>query len=168
VNDVKAVRSAAGGTWYLMALHRNADRAFFSLSRDAAEFLEQKTLLISGGDADRFITSVGWVCDDGRVLGVLYGAGVAPTLDANRIFARWLQKKVVVDDTEPVVAVGPDRQLLRLAAERRATIKVFADDGVTPIATSPPTVVTPGRAYRLDWAQTPPTPSAAARGGTTR
>jgi hypothetical protein len=151
VNDVKAVRSAGGEAWYLMALHGNADRLFFSLSRDPAKFPEQKTLLTIRGDGERFVTSVGWVCEDGRVLGLLYGAGSKASLDANRIFARWLQRQIVIDDVPPdVAAVGPDRQLLRLPAQRRATIRLLAEDRVTPIAASERTVLTPGRAYRLD------------------
>jgi hypothetical protein len=176
VNDVKKLtrHDDGGPAYYLAAFHQNTDRLFFSLSRDPLKFPEQQTLLTCRGDADRHIVSAGFVATDDRVLGVLYGAGAAPTLDRNRIFARWFQKKVFVDGIEPEAAAGPDRQLLRLPAERRAaTIKLLADDGVTLIATSPPTVLSPGRAYQLSLparpaAKTPPSPTAPARAATDR
>jgi hypothetical protein len=168
VNDVKSIRARGGEKWTLMALHRNTSHLFFSLTRDPGQFPNQQTLLTSRGDAEQFITSVGLITDDDRVLGVLYGAGAAASLDANRIFARWLQKKVVIDDITPDAAVGADRQLLRVPKERDTTIKLLAEDGATPIAISGPTVVTPGRAYQVRWPQTQPTPSAAERAATAR
>ena len=46
-----------------------------------------------------------------------YGTGADPDLAHNRIFARWLQKRVVLVTREgkrrtPTQACGPDRQLL--------------------------------------------------------
>lgn len=45
----------------------------------------------------RYIVSVGLVVseDGARLLGALYGAGTASTLDQNRIFAAWLQRQVL-------------------------------------------------------------------------
>ncbi|HRZ83798.1 MAG TPA: hypothetical protein P5069_15210, partial [Candidatus Hydrogenedentes bacterium] len=58
----------------------------------------------------------------------------------NRIFARWLQKKVVFTSEDGTVcppegAVGPDRQILRIpeGVSAKGSVQVFAEDGVTPL-----------------------------------
>lgn len=58
-------------------------------------------------------------CPGTKLLGALYGAGPVPTLDHNRIFAKWIQKRVVFrSDNGEVLwssasAVGPNVQVLR-------------------------------------------------------
>jgi hypothetical protein len=172
VNDVKRIDviGGGGGPWYLMALHHNGPSLHFALSRDGTRFGEMKTLAAHGGDADRHIVAVGWVVDGGRVLGFLYGAGEAPSLDRNRIFARWLQKKVVIDGaeaTQKAKSLGPDRQLLPLTAAVATTISL-RDEAGEFIATSNRVELKPGRAYRLELSQTQSTPSAAGREATPR
>ncbi|MEA2709760.1 MAG: hypothetical protein QOF78_2361 [Phycisphaerales bacterium] len=169
VNDVKKLKTAAGDDWFLMALHMNTDRLFYSLSRDGMKFPEAKTLATSGGDADKFIVSIGWIVADGRVLGFLYGAGSEPSLDRNRIFARWLQKKVTIDapGVAEARALGPDRQILPLTAAVTAAIEL-RDEGGNLMATSAPVELKPGRAYALKLPQTPAIPSAAEREATPR
>jgi hypothetical protein len=179
VNDVKKLKGADGESWYLMALHMNTNRLFYTLSRDGVKFPEAKTLATSIGDTDKFIVSVGWVVADNRLLGLLYGAGSDGTLDHNRIFARWLQKKVTIDapSAGEAKALGPDRQLLPLAAAVTASIELRAEAG-NLTATSEPVELRPGRAYQVQQPQpqpqarvrvkTPPTPSAPAREATPR
>jgi hypothetical protein len=104
------------------------------------------------------------------VLGFLYGAGDAPSLDRNRIFARWLQKKVGIDGaeaTQKTKSLGPDRQLLPLTAAVATTIS-FRDETGALIAASDRVELKPGRAYRLELSQTQSTPSAAGREATPR
>jgi hypothetical protein len=91
------------------------------------------------GEADRFMVAVGWVTSGERVLGVLYGAGAAGTLDANRIFARWLQKKVVWvgKDGARVEAKGgrgPGR--VEFSVEGRGRFEVLREDGETKVGMS--------------------------------
>lgn len=47
--------------------------------------------------ADQYIVSLGFVVDasNARILGALYGAGAVPQLDENRVFAAWLQRRVL-------------------------------------------------------------------------
>jgi hypothetical protein len=172
VNDVKKFHGADGAEWYLMALHMNTDRLFYTLSRDGMQFPEAKTLATSMGDAERYIVSVGWVVADNRLLGFLYGAGSKPTLDHNRIFARWLQKKVAINAptaTGDPTALGPDRQLLPLASAVTTAIEL-RDEAGGVMATSEPVELKPGRAYQVQPARekTPPNPTAVERAATTR
>ena len=172
VNDVKKFKDADGDSWYLMALHMNTNRLFYTLSRDGLRFPEAKALASSIGDEDRFIVSVGWVVADDRPLGFLYGAGSAGTLDHNRIFARWLQKKVTIDapSAGERKALGPDRQLLPLAAAVTASIEL-RDEAGNVTATAEPIELRPGRAYQVQpavQAKTQATPSAPARAATSR
>jgi hypothetical protein len=88
------------------------------------------------------------------VLGLLYGAGAAPSLDQNRIFGAWLQKKAVAVTAtgriEPTASLGPDAQRLPLTVETRAMIELVAEDGKTLLATSPDAPLIPGRAYAIE------------------
>jgi hypothetical protein len=139
VNDVKKF-TVGGRPWYLMGLHMNRDRLWYSLSRDGMTFGPALELAKNLGERDRYIVAVGWVTKGNRVLGFLYGAGEAPTLERNRIWGRWLQKKVVFvsnDMTryEAAGALGPDRQIFIVPRERvpEGHFEVYAEDGVTRI-----------------------------------
>jgi len=155
VNDVKKF-VLAGKTYYLMALHRNTDRLWYCLSSDGMHFEPERELVRHLDDRDRYIVAVGWVVQGTRLLGFLYGAGAVPTLDRNRIFARWLQKKVVfVDDQgkrfEPTRSLGPDRQLLWLgeAGKLDGRFEVFAEDGRTRLGKPMRAKAVSGAVYKL-------------------
>ncbi len=158
INDVKKFR-VGDESWYLAGLHMNTDRSFYSIARRAgASFPPPRTLLEHAGDADRYIVAVGFVVAGDqeqpgrRLLGVLYGAGATPTLDRNRIFAAWLQKKVIVESAGERLefdrALGPDRQVLRRDRSLAGTIKLIAEDGQTVIG-SATIAMKSGRAYAL-------------------
>ena len=72
-----------------------------------------------------------------RVLGLLYGAGAKPALNANRIFARWLQKRVVLTAGDELYessqAKGPDGQIVRLPRAVKVPLELYAENGVTLI-----------------------------------
>lgn len=155
VNDVR--RFASGGTpWYLMGLHMNTNRLWYALSRDGMRFEPERELAAQLGAQDRYIVALGWVTDNGRLLGFLYGAGAVPELNRNRIFARWLQKRVVlVNDQgarmEPAGALGPDRQVIHLRGAKPfdARWEVFAEDGRTPLGQPTRLKVAAGGVYRI-------------------
>lgn len=138
VNDVKGFRSG-GKTWHLMLLHHNGDSLAETVSTDSAHFPAPRTLFRNLGDPDRYMVACGLVSDGKAVSGVLYGAGAVKSLDQNRIFARWLQKKVVfkmgaVDIASAAQAFGPDR--LRIALPSGVTsvsgsLSLYAEDGHT-------------------------------------
>jgi len=139
VNDVKRFESEQGPVW-LMGLHRNRESLWYALSEDGKRFESEKLLLDHAGPEDQYIVALGWVTDGNRVLGVLYGAGEVPGLNRNRIFARWLQRKVVFTSSDgtvclPEKAMGPDRQLIRIpeGVAPDGTLQVFSEDGETPL-----------------------------------
>lgn len=145
VNDVKKFRVGAR-THYLMGLHHNGDELLYALSTDGAKFSKARSFLSNLGAEDRYIVALGWVVSGeqekpGRtLLGVLYGAGDKKSLDANRIFARWLQKKLVwvtkngrrdIDRS-----LGPDRAVLQLDGPETGRFEMFSEDGRTPLGRS--------------------------------
>jgi len=155
VNDVKKL-TVDGRPQYLMALHMNTDRLWYSLSNDGMHFEPERELAGRLDDRDRYIVAVGWVVGGRRVLGFLYGAGAAPTLDRNRLFARWLQKKVVfITDQgkrlEPSRSLGPDRQLIPLGGEKELAghVEIFSEDGQTPLGPASSCKIVSGCVYRL-------------------
>ena len=116
VNDIKRVNGH-----YILGLHHNGPDTYMATSASPAAFSAPKLFFSHEGALDRYITSVGFVVDPSgtKLLGALYGAGAVPTLDHNRIFAQWIQKRVVFmsDDGEVLwsstSAVGPNVQVLR-------------------------------------------------------
>jgi hypothetical protein len=160
VNDVKKFISW-NRSWYLMGLHMNGPDLTYALSTDPAQFQETHTLFSHAGAEDRYIVAIGWVTrgdqeTTGRhLLGVLYGAGPVSSLDRNRIFARWLQKRFVFQPKggslmEGREALGPDRQRLELSRPGKVEgmLFVYAEDGETLLAESP-VILEAGRAYRV-------------------
>ena len=158
VNDVKKFR-VGDGNWYLMALHHNGDRLGYALSRDGQTFEPQRVLCTRQGEADAFMVAVGFVVSGEqekagrRVLGILYGAGAKPALNANRVFARWLQKRIVLtagDELfESTQARGPDAQIVQLPRAVKVPLELYAEDGVTLIGRSEATRFEPGRTYAI-------------------
>jgi hypothetical protein len=161
VNDVKKFR--VGKTdYYLMGLHENGRRLWQTVSTNGLLFPAPRMLLTNLDNADAYIVALGWVTHGSqetpgrKVLGVLYGAGAVSGLNENRIFARWLQKRVVFvasDGTRipGAKALGPDRQLLALPGNSSVTgsFEVYAEDGVTSLGASAAQTVRLGQAYQL-------------------
>jgi hypothetical protein len=154
VNDVKKF-TVNGASWYLMGLHNNAQALWYSLSNDGVSFGSEQTLFNHLSAQDLYMVALGFVTRGNEMLGVLYGASAVETLDQNRIFARWLQKKVVITDSSGVQyfaqgGYGPDRQWLQAptSGTLEGTMVVYAEDGVTPLGSSMVTL-TPSKAYTL-------------------
>jgi len=153
VNDVKKF-TLDGQSWYLMGQHHNGDRHWYSLSTDGVSFGSPMELAWHQGSEDRYMVSIGWVTDENRLLGYLYGAGAPISLDRNRIFARWLQKKVVFvgDGGERYVgsgALGPDRQVFEVPEDLSLPghFEVYSEDGSELLFTSDPVVFSSGGVY---------------------
>jgi len=157
VNDIKVFHDEETN-WYLMGLHMNREGLWYSLSPDGRTFEPAQPLLTHRDEADRYIVAIGWVRRDNRLLGVLYGAGAVPTLDANRIFARWLQCRVVfetLDGTcyEATHALGPDRQVIDLPVDGPLAGRFFlyAEDGVTELGRPIPAQIASGEVWALQY-----------------
>jgi len=155
VQEVKIFQSG-GESWYVMGLHDNTSSIWYSLSSDGISFAKEKTLFSSlPSGEDRYIVSMGFVTSGNQLLGVVYGAGADPALDQNRVFARWLQEKVVITDSSDVPqsaqgAYGPDRLWFQAppSGSVQGTITVYAEDGLTPLAAGAVNF-TGGKAYML-------------------
>lgn len=144
----------SGGRCYLMGLHANGDRLWYALSADGRHFEPERELAHSRGAQDRYIVALGWVTDGDRLLGFLYGASAVPTLDRNRIFACWLQPRLVFSTDgavlDPPAALGPDRQVLALNGQAlRGKLEVFDVDGRTPLGPAVDVSLQSGAIYRL-------------------
>ena len=116
-----------------------------------------RALLYSQSSQDSSIDSLSFVTNGGRILGVLYGANTGTPdnqFSDYRIFARWLQKKVVITNSSGVkyLAQGsydPDRQWFSApSGSLDGTIVVYAEDGITPLGSSTVSRA-PGAAYSL-------------------
>lgn len=160
VNDVKKFRSKSK-SWYLMGLHMNTDKLFYTLSENPNSFSGVKVLQGNIDSVDRYIVAIGWVTQGEqersgrRVLGYLYGAGPDAALASNKIFATWLQKKIVLVDKdgrriEPQYSSGPDRQLLPLTAPFHGRADVYAEDGRTLLGSTGPIALKAGGVYALE------------------
>lgn len=162
-NDVK-VFNVNGKTWYLMSLYiervstdSSPVNFSYSLSTDGKQFgPEQILFALAPGAQDSFGVTPAFVTRAGHVLGVLYGANPQDLLSAtDAIFARWLQKKVEVVDASGMTVgaqggYGPDRQWFAADASGKlqGNMRVFAEDGVTPLATGSINL-SAGKAYVL-------------------
>ena len=153
VNDVKKL-TVNGQNYYLMGQHLNTDTLWYSLSASAWTFGTPKVLSYNQTAADKYITSIGWVTDEDRVLGYLYGAGASSTLAYNRIFARWLQKVVrfVCDDGFTLTAsgaLGPDQQIFDIPLDviLSGHFELYNENGSELLWTSGQVELTAGQTY---------------------
>lgn len=160
VNDVKKLKSG-DKTVYLMGLHGNTSRLWYSLSDDGMKFGPERELAGSLAAMEKYIVAIGWVIRDQSVLGFLYGAGPAGSLDRNKIYARWLQKKIVFTGEggklEEMYALGPDRQTLLTLGKTQCSgkIEIYSEDGKTPLCEPLPIKLIDGAVYRIVWDNKP-------------
>lgn len=153
VNDVKKFE-ANGKSWYLMGCHHNAQKLFYALSNDGMAFNQEQLLGANLGDHDKYMVALGWVARDNKLLGFLYGAGETRSLNNNRIYGRWLQKKVVFvaeDGTryEGTSGLGPDRQVISVPKDRglKGHFEVYAEDGQTLLIEKAPAEIGSGQIF---------------------
>ncbi|MGI8905402.1 MAG: hypothetical protein ACR2IE_02800 [Candidatus Sumerlaeaceae bacterium] len=163
-NDIKRFIDANGTATYLMGLHMNQARTWYATSSDGFHFNPMHEMFRPIGPADNYIVAIGFVTTgenelaDQRLLGVLYGAGAVPSLDQNRIFARWLQKRVQVEHngtaSTPTHAYGPHRQLLKTTGSgvMECSVSLSGEDGITSLG-STRAVLRPGKSYQLTFSR---------------
>jgi hypothetical protein len=154
INDVK--KFVVNGTdWYVGGLGHNEQTLWYSISNDGVTFQPEQVLFKQLSASDYWIVTIGFVVRENRLLGVLYGASAVETLDQNEIFGRWLQKQVLLTDptgngNSAQGGYGPDRQWFQLPASAtlHGTISVYAEDGITPLASGSVDVAA-GKSYQL-------------------
>ncbi len=161
-NDVKKFQ-AGGKDWYDMALYvervstdPNPPTFSYSLSNDGRQFGPEQKLFGGAYPQDQFPVTPAFVTRGNQILGVLYGANPIDLLNPqDQIFARWLQKKVLITDSSDAQhtaqgALGPDRQWFEATGSGllEGTIIVYAEDGVTPVA-SGSVNISAGKSYRV-------------------
>jgi hypothetical protein len=159
-NDVKKVL-VGSKTWYLMSLYVNENVPnppilSYSLSNDGIQFGPEQELFAGAFPQDQFLITPAFVTRGNQILGVLYGADSTSLIQAqNAIFARWLQRKMVVTDgTGTQVAIqggyGPDRQWIQVpsSGSLNANLSVYAEDGITPLGKGTVSL-NAGQAYML-------------------
>jgi hypothetical protein len=160
-NDVRLFQSG-GQNWYLMALyveeitHIPPPTLTYSLSSDGIHFGPEQPLFGGAYAEDQYLTTPAFVTKGNQILGVLYGGNATDLLNpADQIFARWLQKRVILTDSSGVQhfaqgGYGPDRQwfLLPLGSSIEGDLIVYSEDGMTQIGSGKVTV-NAGKPYRL-------------------
>ncbi|MHB8215929.1 MAG: Ig domain-containing protein [Candidatus Sulfotelmatobacter sp.] len=161
-NDVKKL-TVSGKDWYLMALYiervatdPNPPSFSYSLSNDGVQFGPEQTLFGGAYPQDQFLVTPAFVTRGTQILGVLYGGNPVDLLNPqDAIFARWLQKRIVFEDSSGNNYVlqggfGPDRQWFQVpvSGSLQGTIWVYAEDGVTPLASGPANL-NGGNAYQV-------------------
>ena len=167
INDAKKINGQ-----YLWLFHCNTNKVWFSTGRgplaiSPAQILFRATADVprSSGPAtariwanpepslttfanpalDPYIVSAGIVTDGTRLYGLLYGATADPNIDAQSLFARWLQRKVIFRNAEVrwgdnEVAFGPDSLRIYLdggVTSATGNFDVYDSDGTTLLYTSP-------------------------------
>lgn len=128
----------------------------YSLSNDGVQFGPEQTLFGGAYPQDQFLVTPAFVTQGTQILGVLYGGNPVDLLNPqDAIFARWLQKRIVFEDSSGNNYVlqggfGPDRQWFQVpgSGSLQGTIWVYAEDGVTPLASGTANV-SGGNAYRI-------------------
>jgi len=149
--DVK-IFTYNSSNYYLMCLHDNTSSLRYSIGTSPTIFSASQLLLNNLNSADQYITSGGFVANNNRLYGVLYGAGSVSTLTENAIYAKWLQKKVIFVSNDGSVrwgdierAFGPDRiELFMNTNIETGHFYVYDTDGTTLLYTSPPVTIRSG------------------------
>ena len=140
---------------YVLATHVNTGNIHLSLSSSLTSFTDAPIVLESRGEDDKYIVAPGLVSDGKRLLGVLYGACAVNTLNFNRIFARWLQLKVIFKNKyvqwgDIEEAYGPDRiRMYQNSSIETGEFYIYDSDGATLLYTSPTVTMRSGDIWKL-------------------
>jgi len=132
---------------YLLASHLNNDKIELTLSDNLNSFPVNPNKILSedpDNPNDQYITSVGLISDNNILMGLMYGASSNSQLMDNKIYAAWLQKKVIFKNNfvqwgDRENAYGPDTTLLYLDSQVETGKFYIYDEGTgtIPIFESP-------------------------------
>lgn len=163
INDIKKFRWN-GADYYFFVSHTNSDHVYYSLSTDPSWFPDEQILFSSMAltegktRTDDYIVSAGILTDGMKIYGVLYGASDTSNLNKNKIFAKWLQKKVYFSNSRVgwgsiERADGPNK--IRLAMDAPNSIEtgkfyIYDSDGTTLLFESSDVTIISGMRWKFN------------------
>ncbi len=144
-NDVKSFEYN-NNQYYLMGSHANIDYVDLRLSKSINSFrlndIESQKKMYS--ITKHKISTLGLIKDNNRLYGYLYASSTPATnLGDNKIYANWLQKKVIFQNShirwgDIEEAFGPDRiELFMNTQVETGKFYIYDSDGTTLLYTSP-------------------------------
>ncbi|MEO8801242.1 MAG: hypothetical protein ABI551_25340, partial [Polyangiaceae bacterium] len=157
INDLKGF-TYGGSTYWVGAYHFNGQHVWLTVSESLTAAPASTVAFDNAGSADMYIVAVGLVQNGARLYGALYGAGAVTALDHNRIFAEWLQKKVIFVNSsvrwgDVERAKGPDEvDVLTAEASSLETgrFEIYDTDNVRLLYRSPKVTMRAGDVFRYD------------------
>ena len=156
-NDWKAF-SYGGSTYYVGAYHFNGPSVWTTVSTSLTTVPARTVAFDHAGADDLNIVAPGIVQDAGRIYGMLYGAGATSNLSENRIFASWLQKKIIFSNAavrwgDIERSYGPDVVYVltaEAASVETGRFEVYDTDGTTLLYRSPVVTMRSGDQWSYD------------------
>ena len=154
-NDMRAYLFD-GTAYFLTLFHRNTQSIWYTLTATlGTEPGHPHQVLFNYSDAslDYYMVSAGAVDNGTHLMGVLYGASNTPNFTTNAIFARWLQRAVVVGDGQLRAnrSRGADTAIVPIGSSRVVTdvVTIYDCDNATVLYVSPTVTMTPGDTFQL-------------------
>ncbi|GAA0726099.1 hypothetical protein GCM10009430_32740 [Aquimarina litoralis] len=144
--DMKAFRFN-NRKYYLLGTHRNISNVQLTVSTNLNSFdkpfVFERTLPTSNFPKDKNIATLGFVTNGNRLYGYMYGSSFKNSLTDNKIYANWLQKKVIFQNKhvrwgDQADAYGPNRVELYMNTQiETGNFYIYDSDGTTLLYKSP-------------------------------
>jgi len=151
MNDIRAL-SFGGTTYYPACYHTNSNKLYMTCGTSLTNLGDPVQIIELS--ANEYMPTCCWVQDGSKIIGILYGHTTDPDLWDNRIYAQWLQKKLVFSNAsvswEDEFSLSPSIERLDMNAGydvETGTLKVYDTDGTTLLWTSPTFSMREGDVY---------------------
>lgn len=132
-----------GSTYYFGVYHFNTQDVSYTCGTNLSSLGTINVLFRNYGAPDMYIVNAGLVFAGNSLKGILYGAGPTSDLMQNQIYARWLQKKIVFQnsyvtwDVNTGFGATSSRLAMTGSSVETGNFKVYDTDGTTLLYTSP-------------------------------
>ena len=147
-----------GTAYYLSGYHNNGQSIYYSLNTGIASPATPAVLFNKTGSADNYMTSVGFVTDGTRLYGALYGGCAVSTIDQNRIFASWLQRKTTFSNAATFLGSnqsnGPDTLFVYMTpgqSVETGNFNIYDTDGTTLLKQTPKVTMLQGDIWKCNF-----------------